>query len=149
MTSAQSFVPAAVEPCFKHCDPTRVPVKRGIIGNAFSKFTVADLRKMPYDKVLAHLVELLPCVPGIGTTAECLASTIVLALTENEGPEGPEGPEARKRKREGEGPEAPARPRPEDPFTRMGSHALSAAMRNHDDLVAARLAFAGGGKHFH
>jgi len=132
MTSAASFIASAVEPCFAHCDPTRVGLKCEIVGHVFSQSTVADLGTMHYAHVLRLLVDRLPCVPDIGTTAECLASTIVLAL------EGLVANEARKRKR----PEPPARPRPEDPFTRMGSHALSAAMRNHDGPVAARLAFA-------
>ena len=134
--SAAPFVATAVLPCFAHCDPTRLAPKAEIIGSAFRQYTLRDLDTMNAAHVTTLIKECVPCVPDIGSTADCLARTIVLALAEAEQP--------RKRKRGGApvpAPEAaPARPRPEEPFEHMSSHALSLIARDPSDPVSARLA---------
>jgi hypothetical protein len=136
--SAAPFVATAVVQCFGHCDPTRLDLKAEIIGSAFRQYTLRDLDTMNAADLTTLIKECVPCVPDIGSTADCLARTIVLALAARAEAEQP-----RKRRREGEADDAPApaRPRPEEPFERMSSHALSLIARDPSDPVSARLAF--------
>ena len=127
MTSA--LIARAARKCFAHCHRDKVALKARVVAAAFAAVPLDQLEQMSLAHVLAHITDTLPCLCDLGTTADCLARTVMILRDvddEEDSEDSEERPRTGKRARDA----TAKKPRPEEPFDLMHGAALCQIARS-------------------